>query len=78
MQDFVVQCCVKDYTLRLNTDQLARHDFVKNLPNERQVRAQIKEQIDRKKNKGRRGTFTTPLTDAAYTLIKANTSFIIP
>ncbi|KAL5004023.1 hypothetical protein ScPMuIL_017479 [Solemya velum] len=49
---FIESCLIKDYTQRLNTEQLLRHQFIKDQPTERQVRIQLKDHIDRhRKNK---------------------------
>lgn len=49
---FIEQCLIKDYMQRPNTEQLLKHPFIRDQPNERQVRIQIKDYIDRiKKNK---------------------------
>ncbi|XP_029641826.1 traf2 and NCK-interacting protein kinase isoform X6 [Octopus sinensis] len=51
-QSFVEACLVKDYTQRPNTEQLLKHPFIRDQPTERQVRIQLKDQIDRhRKNK---------------------------
>ena len=45
---------MKDYHQRPYTDQLLKHPFVKDQPNERQVRIQMKDLLDRvKKHKVR-------------------------
>ncbi|KAL3847804.1 hypothetical protein ACJMK2_018698 [Sinanodonta woodiana] len=50
--NFVESCLIKDYTQRLNTEQLLKHSFIRDQPTERQVRIQLKDHIDRhKKNK---------------------------
>ena len=49
MQDFVVQCVIKDYQLRPSTDQLLHHEFLRMLPSEKNVRNQIREHTDRRK-----------------------------
>ncbi|KAF8570586.1 hypothetical protein P879_02601 [Paragonimus westermani] len=51
--DFVNKCLTKDFTKRPNTSDLLRHDFITNLPNERQVRIQLKDHIDRHKRNRR-------------------------
>ncbi|KAF5404029.1 hypothetical protein PHET_02546 [Paragonimus heterotremus] len=51
--DFVNKCLTKDFTKRPNTGDLLRHDFITNLPNERQVRIQLKDHIDRHKRNRR-------------------------
>ena len=51
-QNFIETVLVKDYTKRPFTENLLRHSFIRDQPNERQVRNQIKEHIDRcKKHK---------------------------
>ncbi|TGZ73323.1 hypothetical protein CRM22_001589 [Opisthorchis felineus] len=47
--DFVNKCLTKDFTKRPYTGDLLRHDFITNLPNERQVRIQLKDHVDRHK-----------------------------
>lgn len=49
MQDFVVQCVIKDYQLRPSTDQLLHHEFLRMLPSEKNVRNQIREHTDHRK-----------------------------
>ena len=46
---FVEQCLIKDYTQRPNTEQLLKHPFIRDQPNERQVRIQMKDYLDRTK-----------------------------
>lgn len=46
---FVDQCLIKDYQTRPNTEQLLKHPFIRDQPQERQVRIQIKDYIDRMK-----------------------------
>jgi serine/threonine protein kinase len=46
-ESFVETVLVKDYTLRPFTENLLRHQFIRDQPPERQIRNQIKEQIDR-------------------------------
>ncbi|CAH8441157.1 unnamed protein product [Schistosoma margrebowiei] len=45
--DFVNKCLTKDFHKRPNTSELFRHEFITNLPNERQIRIQLKDHIDR-------------------------------
>uniref|UniRef100_A0A8C1TGA4 non-specific serine/threonine protein kinase n=1 Tax=Cyprinus carpio TaxID=7962 RepID=A0A8C1TGA4_CYPCA len=53
VQEFVVlcSCLVKNHNQRPSTEQLMKHPFIKDLPNERQVRIQLKDHIDRTKKK---------------------------
>ncbi|CAL9698447.1 unnamed protein product [Knipowitschia caucasica] len=48
---FVEGCLVKNYTQRPPTEQLLKHPFIRDQPNERQVRIQLKDHIDRTKKK---------------------------
>ncbi|XP_035265539.1 mitogen-activated protein kinase kinase kinase kinase 4 isoform X4 [Anguilla anguilla] len=48
---FVDSCLVKNYLHRPNTETLLRHSFVKDLPNERQVRIMLKDHLDRARKK---------------------------
>uniref|UniRef100_UPI00358F1543 mitogen-activated protein kinase kinase kinase kinase 4-like isoform X4 n=2 Tax=Myxine glutinosa TaxID=7769 RepID=UPI00358F1543 len=48
---FVESCLIKNYLQRPSTDQLLRHPFIREQPNERQVRIQLKDHIDRTKKK---------------------------
>lgn len=51
-QNFIETVLVKDYTRRPFTENLLKNSFIRDQPNERQVRNQIKEHIDRcKKHK---------------------------
>uniref|UniRef100_A0A3B4A581 Protein kinase domain-containing protein n=1 Tax=Periophthalmus magnuspinnatus TaxID=409849 RepID=A0A3B4A581_9GOBI len=53
---FIESCLVKNYTQRPPTDQLLKHPFIRDQPNERQVRIQLKDHIDRtKKKRGEKG-----------------------
>ncbi|XP_022088034.1 mitogen-activated protein kinase kinase kinase kinase 4-like isoform X2 [Acanthaster planci] len=49
--NFVEKCLVKNYHDRPNTTLLLKHPYIKDLPNERQVRIQLKDHIDRTKKK---------------------------
>ncbi|KAK2188043.1 hypothetical protein NP493_146g03049 [Ridgeia piscesae] len=44
---FIETCLLKDYTRRLNTEQLLKHPYIKDQPTERQVRMQLRDHIDR-------------------------------
>uniref|UniRef100_A0AAY5L104 non-specific serine/threonine protein kinase n=1 Tax=Esox lucius TaxID=8010 RepID=A0AAY5L104_ESOLU len=48
---FVESCLVKNYLHRPATDTLLRHSFIKDLPNERQVRIMLKDHLDRTRKK---------------------------
>uniref|UniRef100_A0A3P9L5C1 non-specific serine/threonine protein kinase n=1 Tax=Oryzias latipes TaxID=8090 RepID=A0A3P9L5C1_ORYLA len=48
---FIESCLVKNYMQRPPTDQLLKHPFIRDQPNERQVRIQLKDHIDRTKKK---------------------------
>ncbi|KAM4558936.1 mitogen-activated protein kinase kinase kinase kinase 4-like isoform 2-T2 [Odontesthes bonariensis] len=48
---FIEGCLVKNYTQRPPTEQLLKHPFIRDQPNERQVRIQLKDHIDRTKKK---------------------------
>lgn len=55
---FIESCLVKNYTQRPPTEQLLKHPFIRDQPNERQVRIQLKDHIDRtKKKRGEKGVF---------------------
>ncbi|XP_060938833.1 TRAF2 and NCK-interacting protein kinase-like [Limanda limanda] len=48
---FIESCLVKSHGQRPSTEQLLKHPFIRDLPNERQVRIQLKDHIDRTKKK---------------------------
>ncbi|XP_030649215.1 mitogen-activated protein kinase kinase kinase kinase 4 [Chanos chanos] len=48
---FVESCLVKNYIHRPSTETLLRHSFIKDLPNERQVRIMLKDHLDRTRKK---------------------------
>ncbi|XP_056593994.1 TRAF2 and NCK interacting kinase b isoform X1 [Triplophysa dalaica] len=50
-QAFIESCLLKNHNQRPSTEQLIKHPFIKDLPNERQVRIQLKDHIDRTKKK---------------------------
>lgn len=55
-QSFIESCLLKSHSQRPSTEQLLKHPFIRDLPNERQVRIQLKDHIDRtKKRRGERG-----------------------
>uniref|UniRef100_A0A3Q3N207 TRAF2 and NCK interacting kinase a n=1 Tax=Labrus bergylta TaxID=56723 RepID=A0A3Q3N207_9LABR len=45
-QSFIENCLVKSHDKRPSTDQLLKHPFIRDLPNERQIRIQLKDHID--------------------------------
>ncbi|KAM6945628.1 mitogen-activated protein kinase kinase kinase kinase 4-like isoform 1-T1 [Aplochiton taeniatus] len=49
--NFIESCLVKNYTQRPPTEQLLKHPYIRDQPNERQVRIQLKDHIDRTKKK---------------------------
>ncbi|XP_034427565.1 TRAF2 and NCK interacting kinase b isoform X5 [Hippoglossus hippoglossus] len=54
-QSFIESCLVKSHSQRPSTEQLLKHPFIRDLPNERQIRIQLKDHIDRtKKRRGER------------------------
>uniref|UniRef100_A0AAY4E6L3 non-specific serine/threonine protein kinase n=1 Tax=Denticeps clupeoides TaxID=299321 RepID=A0AAY4E6L3_9TELE len=48
---FVDSCLVKNYLHRPTTETLLRHSFIRDLPNERQVRTMLKDHLDRTRKK---------------------------
>ncbi|XP_026561542.1 TRAF2 and NCK-interacting protein kinase isoform X1 [Pseudonaja textilis] len=50
-QSFIESCLVKNHGQRPSTEQLMKHPFIRDQPNERQVRIQLKDHIDRTKKK---------------------------
>lgn len=57
---FIESCLVKNYTQRPPTEQLLKHPFIRDQPNERQVRIQLKDHIDRtKKKRGEKGAYVS-------------------
>ncbi|XP_067334686.1 TRAF2 and NCK interacting kinase a isoform X3 [Channa argus] len=50
-QSFIESCLVKSHSQRPSTEQLIKHPFIRDLPNERQIRIQLKDHIDRTKKK---------------------------
>uniref|UniRef100_A0A8C3UQ42 non-specific serine/threonine protein kinase n=1 Tax=Catharus ustulatus TaxID=91951 RepID=A0A8C3UQ42_CATUS len=56
-QSFIESCLVKNHSQRPTTEQLMKHPFIRDQPNERQVRIQLKDHIDRtKKKRGEKGS----------------------
>lgn len=56
-QSFIESCLVKNHSQRPATEQLMKHPFIRDQPNERQVRIQLKDHIDRtKKKRGEKGS----------------------
>ncbi|XP_027717217.1 mitogen-activated protein kinase kinase kinase kinase 4-like [Vombatus ursinus] len=49
--NFIENCLVKNYIHRPSTEALLRHSFIRDLPNERQVRIMLKDHLDRAKKK---------------------------
>ncbi|XP_043830565.1 nik-related protein kinase [Dromiciops gliroides] len=49
--NFIENCLVKNYIHRPSTEALLRHSFIRDLPNERQVRIMLKDHLDRTKKK---------------------------
>ncbi|XP_023807146.1 TRAF2 and NCK-interacting protein kinase isoform X11 [Oryzias latipes] len=55
LQSFIEFCLVKNPGQRPNTEELSKHAFIRELTNDRQVRNQLKDHIDRtKKRRGER------------------------
>ncbi|XP_043925984.1 TRAF2 and NCK-interacting protein kinase isoform X2 [Protopterus annectens] len=50
-QTFIDSCLVKNHNQRPTTEQLMKHPFIRDQTNERQVRIQLKDHIDRTKKK---------------------------
>ncbi|XP_064188704.1 TRAF2 and NCK-interacting protein kinase-like isoform X9 [Anguilla rostrata] len=50
-QSFIDSCLVKSHGQRPSTEQLLKHPFIRDQTNERQVRIQLKDHIDRTKKK---------------------------
>ena len=50
-QSFIDQTLVKNYHQRPTTESLLRHSFIMDMPNDRQVKIQLKDHIDRTKRK---------------------------
>ncbi|XP_065132408.1 TRAF2 and NCK interacting kinase a isoform X2 [Paramisgurnus dabryanus] len=50
-QSFIESCLVKNHNQRPNTDQMLKHPYIRDMTNERQIRIQLKDHIDRTKKK---------------------------
>ncbi|XP_039531617.1 TRAF2 and NCK interacting kinase a isoform X5 [Pimephales promelas] len=50
-QSFIESCLVKNHNQRPSTETLIKHAFIRELSNERQIRIQLKDHIDRTKKK---------------------------
>nr|XP_020472250.1 TRAF2 and NCK-interacting protein kinase-like isoform X2 [Monopterus albus] len=50
-QSFIESSLVKSHIQRPGTEQLIKHPFIRELPNERQIRIQLRDHIDRTKKK---------------------------
>ncbi|VDL88989.1 unnamed protein product [Schistocephalus solidus] len=59
--DFIFRCLTKDFRKRPSTNDLLKHEFISNLPNERQVRIHLKDYIDRHKRSRRSSLYGTPI-----------------
>jgi serine/threonine protein kinase len=67
---FIEGCLVKNYMQRPSTEQLLKHPFIRDQPNERQVRIQLKDHIDRtRKKRGEKG-MKAPLSLPSYHSVK--------
>ncbi|XP_068107156.1 nik-related protein kinase isoform X2 [Hyperolius riggenbachi] len=49
--NFVDNCLIKNYSHRPTTETLLKHSFVRDLPNERQIRIMLKDHLDRTRKK---------------------------
>ncbi|KAM9511988.1 TRAF2 and NCK-interacting protein kinase-like isoform 3-T3 [Salvelinus alpinus] len=63
---FVESCLVKNYLHRPATETLLRHSFIKDLPNERQVRIMLKDHLDRTRKKRDKVTLSTEGPEYEY------------
>lgn len=60
---------MKNYTQRPPTEQLLKHPFIRDQPNERQVRIQLKDHIDRtKKKRGEKGAYVSLYSHVSWLL----------
>ncbi|XP_005163446.1 TRAF2 and NCK interacting kinase a isoform X3 [Danio rerio] len=48
---FIESCLVKNHNMRPGTDQLLKHPFIRDMANERTIRIQLKDHIDRTRKK---------------------------
>lgn len=63
-QSFIESCLVKNHSQRPATEQLMKHPFIRDQPNERQVRIQLKDHIDRtKKKRGEKGSLNICISE---------------
>jgi hypothetical protein len=69
---FVESCLVKNYLHRPATETLLRHSFIKDLPNERQVRIMLKDHLDRTRKKRDKGEAMLSLQDSRDHLVSLN------
>lgn len=56
-ESFVETVLVKDYTQRPFTENLLRHQFIRDQPPERQIKNSIKEHIERHRRMNKKGKF---------------------
>jgi serine/threonine protein kinase len=68
---FVDQCMIKEYQSRPGTEQLLKHPFIRDQPQERQVRIQIKDFIDRMKKSKRQERENDAAAAAAMAAVAA-------
>jgi serine/threonine protein kinase len=68
---FVDQCLIKEYQSRPGTEQLLKHPFIRDQPQERQVRIQIKDFIDRMKKSKRQERENDAAAAAAMAAVAA-------
>lgn len=46
-QDFIKKCLYKDFHMRPNCEDLLKHPYITNMPNERVVKNQLRDHMDR-------------------------------
>lgn len=69
---FIEGCLVKNYMQRPSTEQLLKHPFIRDQPNERQVRIQLKDHIDRtRKKRGEKGITPALLSSLKVGLLRS-------